>query len=128
MNTKEFRDELTKIMPGYKWTVKTPYRFKTDTARGQFAYLCAIGIQSAGFNRTSTLQVERRIMENGDIEYETSIADYGTRGPWVATGKENTLARALRYVQDRCETMERLYRACAFSMQSARVQKGEQKA
>lgn len=128
MNTKEFRDELTKIMPGYKWTVKKPYRLygERETDPG-FALMKATGIQSSGFNRMSTLAVERR-EEGGKVEYEAKIADYGTRGPWVETDKGQTLARALRYVQDRCETMERLYKACAFSMQSARAQKGEQKA
>ena len=120
MNTKEFRAEVTKIMPGYKWTVEKPDRIygESSTASG-FALMKATGIQSAGFNRMSTLHVERRD-EAGKIEYEVNIADNGTRGPWVETAKGHTLARALRYVQDQCTAMEGLYRSCVFGLQVGR--------
>jgi len=88
----------------------------------------ATGIQSAGFNRTSTLQVERRD-KDGAVMYEVCVAGYGMRGPWLETTKGwSTLARALRHLQERCEAVERLYRSSVFAMQSARTKKGEQKA
>ena len=127
MNTKEFRAELTKIMPGYKWTVAKPYRLfeESKTAPG-FALMKAEGVQSSGFNRMSTLEVIRRVKENGAVEYEASIAGYGIRSDWVQTESATTLARALRCVQDRCEEKARLYSTCAATMERARAQKGEQ--
>lgn len=123
MNTSEFRAELMKIMPGFNWTVARPYRLykEPDTAPG-FALMKATGIQSAGFNRMATLGVERRD-ENGKVEYEVSIADYGTRGPWVETYKRETLARALRSLQERCESMRGVYAACVNAMQGGRAKK-----
>ena len=117
MNTTEFRAEVTKIMPGYKWTVAKPYRLigEPDDAPG-FALLRATGIQSAGYNRMSTLEVERRVEGNGLPMYEVSIAGYGTRTPWIATLKGLTLARALRSLQKHCSAMMREYNACVGAM------------
>ena len=77
MNTTEFRKEIVKIMPGYKWTVAKPCQLKTDAARG-FSHMTATGIQSAGFNRVSTLLIVRH-EEDGTIEYEAKIAGYGSK-------------------------------------------------
>ena len=123
MNTNEFRAELVKIMPGYKWTVKTPSRFPTDTGPG-YAHMTATGIQSAGFNRMSTLEVVRRVDKDQTVEYTASVAGYGTWGPWVECVKENTLARALRQLQERCEAMRSVYVACVNALEGARGKKG----
>ena len=118
MNTTEFRKEIVKIMPGYKWTVAKPCRLKTDAARG-FSHITATGVQSAGFNRVSTLLIVRH-EEDGTIEYEAKIAGYGTRGPWAETEKGETLARALRYLQERCSVMMATYNACVLAMMRGR--------
>ena len=123
MNTKEFRQEIVKIMPGYNWAVKKPYRLKTETAPG-FAHMEAVGTQSRGFNRMSTLQIKRRVGDNGDIEYEANVAGYGTRGPWTGTRKGKTLARTLRGLQEYCEAKLAEYAACVNAMEGARAKKG----
>ena len=121
MNTSEFRNELTKIMPGYKWVIAKPYRFKTDTDPG-IARMTATGIQSAGYNRVSTIRAKRDDGgSGGTVEYTVSIADYGARSPWLETVKAPTLARALRCLQDRCESMAGMYAACVRKMQAGRV-------
>ena len=112
MKPKEFREELQKIMPGYKWTVHNTHDPKL--------YLRATGIQSKGMNRTSTLQTERREL-NDVVEYIVKIAGYGSRSDWVSTNTDKTLARALRGLQDRCETMASKYGNAATILQSARL-------
>lgn len=120
MNTTEFRNEVEKIMPGYKWTVQRPY--KGDNG----AFFKVTGIQSAGFNRMSTLEIVRR-EEDGVAEYEVKIAGYGTRGPWAATCKRETLARALRNLQEQCSAMMRSYNACVAAMIIGRTAKADTK-
>lgn len=111
MNSNDFRKELIKIMPGYSWTV---HRFLTDDK-----YMKATGIQSAGFNRLSTLQVIRR-EKDSRIEYEVKSAGYGVKSPWVATWTDSTLARALRGLQDHYESLASLYAGCAAYLRTAR--------
>ena len=114
MKAKEFREELQKIMPGYKWTV---HKNRYIAAR---MLLRATGIQSSGFNRIFTLQVERRDVKTV-VEYEVKVAGYGTHSAWVETNTDKTLARALRGLQDNCETMARKYGNAATMLQSARL-------
>ena len=114
MTAKEFRAELIKIMPGYKWTVHKGYG---DT------HLKATGIQSAGFNRISTLSVNRREQKGHvlyPIEYEVKSSGYGLRAPWLSTYKDGTLARALRGLQEHYEYAAQNYRAHAIALQDGR--------
>jgi hypothetical protein len=116
MKTAEFRKELVKIMPGYAWTVhKTPMIYALDKT----GYLKATGIQTSGFNRLSTLQVERREKE-GAITYEVKSAGFGKRSPWLSTAKDGTLARALRSLQDHYEHMAGKYQHHAHDLRDAR--------
>lgn len=110
MKANEFRNELTKIMPGYKWTVH-----KTDGAD----FLQATGIQSSGFNRMSTLEVTRR-EKNGDVYYTARSSGFGRRAPWLHQSVGRTLARALRRLQDYYESNEATYRVHAAALQSGR--------
>lgn len=114
MNSTEFRKELMKIMPGYKWTV--------HTGIGLEGFLSATGIQSAGFNRLSTLQVYRR---DGDcrVEYEVKSSGFGKNSPWLSTYTDGTLARALRGLQNHYRYMASLYSNHEWSLQGARKPK-----
>ena len=56
MNTKEFREELKKIMPGYSWIIHRSWSLNSN--------LSATGIQSSGFNRMSTLEVLRFLRDS----------------------------------------------------------------
>lgn len=96
MNSNGFRKELMKIMPGYTWTIHRSFK--------PGCYLFATGIQSAGFNRLSTLAVIRRDRDNR-VEYEVKTAGFGRRAPWLSTYTDGTLARALRGLQDYYDTM-----------------------
>lgn len=91
-----FRAELLKTMPGYSWTVH-----KTSDDR----VLSATGTQSSGFNRLSTLKVDRR--ENyegrGFPWYEVRSAGFGLRAPFLGSYADRTLARALRGLQQNYE-------------------------
>lgn len=111
MNANEFRKELVKIMPGYDWTVH-----QTKAA----GYLSATGAQSSGFNRLSTLRVERR-EQDGKIRYTAKSAGYGLRARWLHTNEDGTLARALRGLQDHYESTANTYHSHAEYLKAGRV-------
>ena len=114
MTPTEFRKELVKIMPGYKWTVH-----KADEPD---KYIDATGIQTAGFNRLSTLHVARRenIGRIMGVEYEVKSSGFGLRSPWLSTQTGRTLAQALRSLQSHYENMASTYGSHASYLQSAR--------
>lgn len=103
MNSSEFRKELTKHLPGFRWTVHTTH------AVPHHRYLVATGIVSSGFNRVATLSIERRLVERAksagaaDVEYQVRIAGYGKNAPWITDAHGGTLARAVRSLQQICE-------------------------
>jgi len=110
MNTSEFRKEIVKIMPGYRWTV---HQQVVDTR------LVATGIQSSGFNRCSTIEIERK--ENGDtVFYKARAAGYGAKSPWIAEAGDVTLARALRLLQNHCTRQASIYKGMANALEAAR--------
>ena len=116
MNSKEFRAELAKIMPGYEWTVHRPVS-KTSTT------LVATGTQHSGSNRLSTLEVERRERDDGSVTYTARSAGYGLRARWLHTNTDGTLARALRGLQEHYERTAATYRSHAAALQTGRAQK-----
>lgn len=111
MTDAEFRKELLKIMPGYSWTVHRT----TDAI-----FLKATGIQSSGFNRLSTLRVERFEDDQGRVEYTVKSAGYGTKSPWAQTITDRTLARAVRHLQDHYQQKASYYSGLARSLQAGR--------
>lgn len=115
MNGKEFREELSKIMPGYSWTV---HRSSSDKR------LQATGTQSSGSNRLSTLSVVRTELEDGGTFYEAKSAGYGLRAKWLLSNKDGTLARALRGLQDRYEAIANTHRSHAEALKQGRQTKG----
>ena len=118
MTSADFRKELVKIMPGYSWTVHRESRFPHVPGE----YLDATGIISAGFNRISTLKGVRRDRD-GNIEYEVKSAGYGLRSPWLSSHGRQTLAQALRDLQNYYEHMACLYSGHAHALQNARQAK-----
>ena len=110
----DFRKDLMKIMPNYRWTIH-----KTNNPQ----CLTATGIQSSGFNRLSTLQVRwaEHDKDWGGAVFEATSAAHGTRSPWVHSNKDRTLARALRGLQQHYEWQAQHYRVLA-----ARLQEGRQ--
>lgn len=112
MNSAEFRKQLVKIMPGYKWTIRRQGIFDKTT-------LTAIGIQSAGFNRLSTLSVIRR--EDGDtVMYEVASSGFGLRAPWLGEYTDTTLARALRGLQAYYQSQAKIFSDHASALQAGR--------
>lgn len=118
MTPKEFRVELMKIMPGYSWTV---HKSTSDT------FMKATGTQSSGFNRLSTLRVERRdnYAGRGIAWYTAKSAGFGLRAQFLAENADHTLARALRGLQDLYEAKAATYAQHARALQSARTAKAE---
>ena len=112
MNSKEFRAELVKIMPGYNWTVH-----KSSIPE---EWLEATGTQSSGSNRQSTLSVVRVEREGQQPFYEAKSSGYGVRENWLYTNKDGTLARALRGLQDHYEARASTYRSHANDLQKGR--------
>ena len=110
MNSADFRKELVKAMPGFNWTVH-----KTSNPLS----LCATGIQSSGFNRLSTIEVNRT--EKNDLAwYEAKSRGHGTRGPWAHANGDRTLARALRGLQAHYERQSSAFHGLAATLQNAR--------
>ena len=112
MNSAKFRKELINIMPGYVWTVHRASCYVMH-------YLSATGIQSSGFNRLSTLEVVRR-KKNDMVEYEVRSAGFGKNALCLSTYTDETLARALRGLQNHYEIMEREYSNHAGALEFAR--------
>lgn len=108
----DFRAELVKIMPGYSWTV---HRAGKGAVK-----LSATGIQSSGFNRLSTLCVERSIV--GDAPwYSAKSAGFGTRARFMHENGDRTLARALRGLQDHYERTSNEYHSLAARLMAGRA-------
>lgn len=118
MTPKEFRAELMKIMPGYSWTV---HRSATDSR------LAATGTQSSGFNRLSTLVVERRdnYAGRGFPWYIVKSAGHGVRAPFIGENADRTLARALRGLQEHYEHKAATYRGHAIALKNGRTARGD---
>lgn len=110
MTAKEFRRELEQRMPGYKWTVH-----RTTNPE----YLSATGTQSIGFNRLSTLRVQRRVAD-APFLYTAKSAGYGLSAPWLHVHSDTTLARALRGLQDYYETQAQKYQSAAADLKAGR--------
>lgn len=115
MNTKSFRAELVKIMPGYKWKV---HRLPKGCISKQ---LEATGTQSSGSNRLSTLEVKRNELD-GRVVYEARSSGYGLRAPWLGNGNGRTLAQALRSLQEGYERHAQQYRIHADALDRARTE------
>lgn len=115
MKAADFRKELVKIMPGYKWTV--------HKSHCPDKYLSATGIQSSGSNRLSTLHVERREDYAGSRHplYEVKSAGYGTKSPWMHKAVGRSLARALRDLQDHYKAKAATYRSLESDLQTGRT-------
>lgn len=113
MKTSVFRKELIKIMPGYKWTVKRKSLYFENL------FMKAVGIQTAGFNRLSTLQIIRR-EKDGSVEYEAKSAGFGLQAPWLSTAVGETLAQALRSLQKHYEGVAANYACHGRDIESAR--------
>jgi hypothetical protein len=110
----EFRAELKKIMPDYTWTVhKVPKFFVAHT-------LTATGTQSSGSNRLSTLEVTR-IEKEGGVTYIAKSAGYGRRAHWLRTHTDNTLARALRGLQEQYKRTADTYRSHEKALEQGRI-------
>ena len=104
----QFRTELKKIMPGYKWTLHKQHFKDSD--------LVATGTQSSGSNRTSTLEVT-----HGVGGYTARSAGFGAKTPWQGRAHGLTLAQALRNLQTHYERKEQSYRALAAALKDARA-------
>jgi hypothetical protein len=111
MSDKDFRKELVKLMPGYKWTVH-----KSTVTGIQHA----TGVQTSGFNRTSTLEVVKRLKYSRDW-YEVRSSGFGKRSPWLGEYSEATLARALRGLQSHYQAMAGKYSGHAAALQLGRT-------
>lgn len=118
MTPKEFRAELAKIMPGYSWTVH-----KADDQR----VLDATGVQTSGFNRLSTLLVERRdnYAGRGFPWYTVKSAGFGRRAPFLGENADRTLARALRGLQKHYKHTAATYAGLARALENGRTAKGD---
>jgi len=115
MNPKEFRKELIKILPGYKWTIHKNRYLDSN-------YLVATGIQTAGLNRLSTLQVVKR-KKDDQVEYDVKSSGFGTKSPWLSEYTDTTFARALRGLQSYYENMAATYSNHAGAIKYARQAK-----
>ena len=110
-NSNDFRKELGRIMPWYKWTVHGASEPKK--------YIDATGIQSSGFNRLSTLHVARR-EKNGIKSYTVKSSGFGLRSPWLHECSDITLASALRKLQNHYEAVAAKYGSHAAYLRSGR--------
>ena len=118
IKSSEFRKKLIKIMPGYKWTVHRPmYRINTDE---KVLMLTATGIQVAGKNRTSTLEVSVSYRD-GEYIYNSKSSGFGKNAPWLSKQEGPTLAQSLRNLQEDYEITRNNNLRHAADLQGARA-------
>lgn len=127
-----FRAELLKRMPGYKWTIArrassliwNPATRKHETctqAESDAQHMVATGIMTAGLNRLSTLRVERW---GGEAVRVDAALWQGTPGrvPLVRKAERlDSVASALRRLQDVCESQASWYSGAAGTLRGARL-------
>jgi hypothetical protein len=109
---KEFRAELEKLLPGYRWTVHQDKPYRPDVME-------ATGTVSSGSNRLSTIGVERSVRGAGPW-YTVRSAGYGRSGPWDGEYRDASLASAVRGLQDHYEAMRDKYSRLAQSIECGR--------
>ncbi|ACL06285.1 hypothetical protein Dalk_4607 [Desulfatibacillum aliphaticivorans] len=119
MTRKEFREELKKLLPGYKWTVHQPSPFTKKEEIND--WMEATGSISSGSNRISTMVVTRSDKDNR-VKYIAQSSGFGFRGG-ESVLPEKTLARAVRALQDLYEHKANLYHTLAMDIQYARPEK-----
>lgn len=112
IDSNAFRAKLTKLMPGYDWTVHRALKGVTK--------ITATGTQSSGFNRLSTLEVAYSSNGNGDW-FTARSAGFGRRAPWLHENGDVTLARALRGLQDHYQKMAAIYGGHARALDNGRL-------
>jgi hypothetical protein len=116
----QFRKDLKKIMPGYKWTVHRPSSLYSD----KIMVLVATGIRTSGMNRMSTLEVTAR-EKNGEIEYDSRSSGFGKNAPWLSSCRGETLAQSLRGLQDEYEYQSSNYAGHAYDLKRGRDINGD---
>ena len=115
MSAKEFRAELLKIMPGYKWTIhKTISENEIE----------ATGTMSSGSNRLSTLFIVRS-ERDGEVTYEAKSAGYGRSACWLSSYADGTLARALRGLQQAYTATAATHKSHADALEKGRKAEGK---
>ena len=109
----DFRKELTKVMPGFAWTVEKSWMEGIQKAEGK---------QTAGMNRLCTLSVLKRTNhDTGKSEYEVKDSGFGLKSPWGETFKSHSLKSALRLLQDYHEYSARHHSGQAGHLQAGRI-------
>ena len=106
---KDFRRELLKLMPSYKWAI---HKQMFD------GVMTATGIRSSGSNRISTLHVERA--SNAMPWYSVKSAGHGAKAAWEGRNSDRTLASALRGLQDHYTKNESKFRSLASALEGGR--------
>lgn len=127
-----FRDELRKRMPGLKWTVENPSSSAAQLAEHPEwdRVFVAHGMEAAGFNRVTSMDVWRRVNDKGEASFTSKISGTGLRSPWAREGDRGrddelshpTLAQSLRALQEHLESRAAHYGSLAGRMQTARVE------
>lgn len=102
---KDFRDEVRKLLPGYRWVI----RRRSSLA----VHLEAVGAMSSGSNRLSTLTITRLDATDGPIySAASSRGRVNARDEFRAT-RYRTLPQAVRALQSHYEYMAQHYAALA---------------
>lgn len=119
-----FRNELVKLMPGYRWTVN----LSRSVWMPDSSWFTATGIQSSGSNRLSTLEVTRREEKGSVSSYEAQSSGYGVGARWLTDMPMcgDTLAQSIRCLQRYYEGQRDTYAGAASDLQGARQKKEDQ--
>ena len=116
---KAFRAELQKVMPGYKWTIKKNYGIRT--LHDGTLIFDAVGTISSGFNRISTLYVERR-EKDGIKQYSARSSGTGLNAGCLTDWFHYTsLCGVLRRLQEHYSHLACRYSAAESYLREARI-------
>lgn len=126
MTPNDFRTELKKVMPGYRWTVhrsfpgRLPAQFRDEFVNA----LAATGTQWSGSKRLSTLQVIRR-NDDGPFTYTVRSSGEGTKELWLHESTGPTFAFALFVLQFHYKTIADIYQRHAAALQQGLGEEGD---
>ncbi len=120
LNRNDFRAELKKVLPGYKWIVHQAYLDATKDPPVRVA-IRATGTFSKGMNRMSTVKVKKyRRKEDGRISYSIKSAGFGVYAQFHTAWECSTLKQAVQYLQEYYKQRKQLYAGLEWDIENGR--------
>lgn len=131
---EQFRKDLQRTMPGFKWTVHKPSSLliwdeaaklhaNATLAEVDALHMDATGTKSAGMNRIATLDATYRASDG--YPFNVAVFGHGCRAPKIMDGSGKTLPQAFRDARNKCEAKEQFFGNGVRILAYGRVERAE---